>query len=160
MAFCYTTHMFESIILGAVQGVAEWLPVSSEAMIVLVKTNFFQSGMPFADIISYAIFLHLGTLLAVLVYYRSTFMRLFQELMNYNSLPVPKKDYLHFIAIATTVSGIIGFILIMFTRRYESFFQNEFIINISVAIFLCITSVLLYLAESRNYTKEVPLTKK
>ena len=39
--------MIEEIILGIIQGVAEWLPVSSEGLIVLVKTNFFDNGQGF-----------------------------------------------------------------------------------------------------------------
>jgi undecaprenyl-diphosphatase len=152
--------MFESFILGAVQGIAEWLPVSSEAMIVLVKTNFFPSGMSFSEIISYAIFLHLGTLVAVLVYYRKKIISLIRELFSYRQLITERKDYLHFIIIATLVSGILGLFLLRMVERYEHFFENEFIINIVVAGFLVITAVLLFITEQRKQEKQIALTKK
>jgi len=152
--------MFESLILGAVQGIAEWLPVSSEAMIILVKTNFFPSGMPFSELISYAIFLHLGTLLAVLVYYWTTIKKLIFELFSYSHLEKNRKDYINFIIITTAISGVFGLGLIKIVERYEYIFHNEFLINIFVAIFLCITASLLYITERHKKDSVVVLTKK
>ena len=160
MAFCYTTNMFESIILGAVQGVAEWLPVSSEAMIVLVKSNFFPEGLALSELISYAIFLHLGTVLAVLVYYRKTILSLLSEFFGYHSLSRDRKDYINFIIIATGTSGVLGLFLIKIIEKYEHIFHNDFLINVFVAGFLMITAVLLYLTEQKSRKKEVRLTKK
>jgi len=37
--------MFKEIILGTVQGIAEWLPVSSEGLLVLIQVNFFHGDM-------------------------------------------------------------------------------------------------------------------
>lgn len=152
--------MFEFFILGAVQGIAEWLPVSSEAMIVLVKTNFFASELSFSDMISYAIFLHLGTLVAVIVYYWKTIISLIQEFVNYKNIENNRKDYLNFIIIATGVSGILGTGLIKIVEKYEHFFENEFVINIVVAGFLIITAGLLYLTEQKNNQARAILTKK
>lgn len=157
--FVYTRFMFESFILGAVQGIAEWLPISSEAMIVLVKTNFFPSGMIFSEVISYAIFLHLGTLAAVIVYYRKTVLRLGSELFKYRSLEKSKKNYLNFIIIATVVSGILGLILLKIVETNASWFTNEMSVNIIVALFLSITAVLLYLTEKKQTNNNVILTK-
>jgi len=152
--------MFESFILGAVQGIAEWLPVSSEAMIILVKTNLFPSGMSFSEIISYAIFLHLGTLVAVLVYYWRKIVLLIKELFSYQNLEQDRKDYLNFIIIATLVSGILGLFLLRIVEKYEHFFENEFIINSVVAGFLIITAVLLFITEEKKQIKQIMLTKK
>lgn len=152
--------MFESFILGAVQGIAEWLPVSSEAMIILVKTNFFPGGMSFSELISYAIFLHLGTLAAVIVYYRVKIISLIRELFSYKKLEKSRKDYLNFIILATGVSGILGIFLIKVVEKYEHFFENEFIINIFVAMFLIITAGLLYTTEQKKKDTQVTLSKK
>ncbi|MCI5051257.1 MAG: undecaprenyl-diphosphate phosphatase [Candidatus Pacebacteria bacterium] len=152
--------MFESLILGAVQGIAEWLPVSSEAMIVLVKTNFFPNGMSFSELISYAIFLHLGTLLAVTVYYWKHVKKLIIEIFSYTQLNSEKKNYINFLAIVTITSGILGMILLKIVEHYENFFVNDVVINIFVAVFLIITAVLLYSTENKKEQKEVSLTGK
>src|SRR6202034_4450181 len=56
---------FEAIILGAVQGLAEFLPISSSAHLVLVPWlfNWKDPGLAFD------VALHLGTLVALLIYY-------------------------------------------------------------------------------------------
>lgn len=151
--------MFESFILGAVQGIAEWLPISSEAMIILVKTNFFPTGMNFSEVISYAIFLHLGTLAAVVVYYWGKIISLIKELFNYSQLEKMRKDYINFIIITTIVSGILGFGLINIVEKYEYFFDNNFFINIFVAGFLIITAGLLYITEKKDEKRHITLTK-
>jgi len=58
--------MLEFIILGIIQGVLEWLPVSSEGFLVI-----FGSLMSLPNPIDLALYLHLGTMFAVLVYFRS-----------------------------------------------------------------------------------------
>jgi undecaprenyl-diphosphatase len=58
--------LFESLILGLVQGLTEFLPVSSSGHLVIVEGIF---GIKSDDIV-FEILVHLGTLLAVLVYFR------------------------------------------------------------------------------------------
>ncbi|MGB0925278.1 MAG: undecaprenyl-diphosphate phosphatase [Minisyncoccia bacterium] len=142
--------MFESIILGAVQGIAEWLPVSSEAMIVLVKNNFFADGMLFSEMISFAIFLHLGTLLAVIAYYRKRIIELLQQLFRYTKLQKTEQQFINFIIMATAVSGGLGVLLLKIIEKYESWFHNEMVINIIVAVFLLITAMMLYISEQKK----------
>lgn len=57
-----------AILLGIIQGVTEWLPVSSEGTISLVMVNFL--GETLKDAVLYSVWLHLGTLLAAVVYFR------------------------------------------------------------------------------------------
>ena len=149
--------MFESFILGAVQGVAEWLPVSSEAMIILVKSNFFPTGMSFSEMVSFAIFLHLGTLLAVVVYYWKKITNLFHQVFSYRSLEKSNKQYINFIIITTAVSGVVGFFLLRFVEKYDGFFSNEIRLNYIVAGFLIITAILLFISETRKTSKKVSL---
>ena len=56
----------QAIILGAVQGLAEFLPISSSAHLILVPwlLKWQDPGLAFD------VALHLGTLLALLIYYR------------------------------------------------------------------------------------------
>jgi len=142
--------MFESIILGAVQGVAEWLPVSSEAMIILVKNNFFPSGMPFSEMISFAIFLHLGTLLAATVYFWSDVVSLVQSVFRYRAVGEARQKMLWFIVVATAVSGVLGLGLLNVVEKFEHVFTNQSAVNAIVAGFLLITAIILYLNESRR----------
>ena len=54
----------ESIILGLVQGVAEFLPISSSGHLALIQ-NFFQMRSPEETSMFFDVFLHLGALLAL-----------------------------------------------------------------------------------------------
>ena len=61
------------ILLAIVQGLLEWLPVSSEGQIVLILNWF---GEP-TNAVAIALFLHLGTMLAVLIRFRNDLLLLF-----------------------------------------------------------------------------------
>jgi len=51
--------MFEPIILGTIQGIFEWLPISSQGNLILVMVGIFGIGIIAA--LKYSIFLHFGT---------------------------------------------------------------------------------------------------
>lgn len=57
----------EALLLGIVQGITEWLPVSSSGHLVLVQETLGLEATLFFDLL-----LHVGTLLVVLVFYRET----------------------------------------------------------------------------------------
>ena len=51
--------MFESVILGLIQGITEWLPVSSEGVVTLASTTLF--GKESNESINIALWVHIGT---------------------------------------------------------------------------------------------------
>lgn len=67
----------EIIIMAVVQGVTEFLPVSSSGHLVVANALLESFGYPAtADLVEVNIILHLGTLLAVLVHYRREIVRM------------------------------------------------------------------------------------
>ena len=64
------------ILLGVIQGIFEWLPVSSQGISVVVLMNMFNVAPQLA--IDMSIFLHLGTVIAALVYFGKTIKNYFQ----------------------------------------------------------------------------------
>ena len=69
--------LLEIIILAILQGLTEFLPVSSSGHLVVANALFQALGSePVEDLVEVEIVLHLGTLLAVLVYYRKEIARL------------------------------------------------------------------------------------
>ncbi|MFH1430256.1 MAG: undecaprenyl-diphosphate phosphatase [Candidatus Uhrbacteria bacterium] len=103
--------MIESFIFGAVQGIAEWLPVSSEGLIVLLGMHG-----PFAirteQLIPLALFLHLGTALAALVYFRRDVWELLATCFRWRRSSEEQRTFLSFLILATFVSGVIGVLLL------------------------------------------------
>lgn len=62
--------LWTAVLLGVLQGVLEWLPVSSEGAVTLALTVLF--GLSAVDAVGLSLFLHAGTGLAAAVYYRRT----------------------------------------------------------------------------------------
>lgn len=67
----------ESIILGLVQGLAEFLPISSSGHLALLQNLF---GIDADKILFFSVMLHLGTLISVFVVYRKDIWELILEL--------------------------------------------------------------------------------
>lgn len=85
-------------ILGIIQGIFEWLPISSQGVTAVATSILIKEVNP----IDVALFLHIGTFFAVLIYFRKEWIRVFTL-----------KDivFFRFLFIATLLSGIVGFLL-------------------------------------------------
>jgi undecaprenyl-diphosphatase len=102
-------EFLEAIVLGMVQGVLEWLPISSEGINSLIMVNLF--GKTFAEAAVYSIWLHAGTLLAAVIYFREEVLKLLKNLPLY--VKSPKKDtdenrLTTFLIVSTALTGIVG----------------------------------------------------
>lgn len=90
--------MLEQIILGTIQGIFEWIPISSEGVVALVGQFFTKETNP----VEMALFLHLGTLMAVLIYFREDWVKLITFKSN---------KLLLFLLISTPISLVLGLTL-------------------------------------------------
>lgn len=88
--------MIKYLFLGLIQGIFEWLPISSEGILSLAS-NYLIEGINPIDI---ALFLHLGTLFSVLVYFRKDWI---------NLLLLKDIKTLKFLVITTIISLAIGY---------------------------------------------------
>ena len=135
---------FKAILLGLIQGLTEFLPVSSSGHLKLMqyflKTTEEAGG-------TFDIFLHLGTLLAVLIYFRKTILDLITSLFYWkNPIDHPQHRYnrllILYLGIATLVTGVFYFI---FKDGLDSLFAN--MKPGLVALMLIITGALLYISD-------------
>lgn len=133
--------MFENIILGIIQGIAEWLPISSEGMIVLAETTLFNNHLSIETLIKQALFLHLGTFFAALIYLRKDVFRLLTALTHWPTSNTESRKELIFLTLTTTVSGILG-ILIMkgFAQTIDQFENTGKTLTLCVGFLLLITA--------------------
>ncbi len=90
--------MLDYIILGIVQGIFEWIPISSQGVVAIVSQFLIKDFHP----IEIALFLHLGTFFAVLVYFRKNWLKV---------LRLKDPTLLRFLLISTAISGVVGFSL-------------------------------------------------
>ncbi len=88
--------LIEYIFLGVLQGLFEWLPVSSEG-IVSLATNLLNLEVNPVDM---GLFLHLGTVLAVFVYFSKDWKQV---------LLLRNKELFRFLVLSTLISLAIGY---------------------------------------------------
>jgi len=101
--------MFESILLGLAQGVLEWLPVSSEGVVVALMSAF--SGTSTTTAIRYALWLHIGTCICAVIVFR---YRLYDLLLQLWLVKSPLRNAeIRFLFIATITSFSIGAVILL-----------------------------------------------
>ena len=158
---------FQGIVLGVLQGIAEFLPISSSGHLKIAQHLFGLSEVP----LLFDIFLHMATLAAVVLYYRRTILKLLCILFRWIfRRPAPQTDENPNGKIATLAPNesvgrntIIMIILSTIVTGAIGIFTSKFIDDGSVTLkMICtgflITSVLLILSEviaRKNANKEV-----
>lgn len=144
--------MMRYLFLGAIQGVCEWIPVSSEGMIMLARTRFFEGSFRISELVGIALFLHFGTFLSAVVYFHKDLLKILSSVFHYQKSTLKKKMLLHFLFISTAVSGFIGFMLLEALKYFESFFLvSSKALGVSIGIFLIINGfVQYYTGKSEN----------
>jgi undecaprenyl-diphosphatase len=133
----------EGAILGTIQGVAEWLPISSKAMIILTRKTFFDNGTNLTEDLRLALFLHIGTFLAALWYLRREVFIIGKTFFNYKKETGQNKNLLHFVFTTTLASGLLGLIIYISIQEFEDHFlvSKAFVMGL-IGFFLLITSFL------------------
>ena len=138
---------FEAVILGLVQGLAEFLPISSSGHLALLQQFF---GIDENKVLLFAVMLHVGTLISVFIVYWKDIWELIVELcltikdlctgkgLRLEERPVRKLGVL--IIIATIPTGIIGVL-------GGDFFDSLYTSIVPIGIGLIITGFLLVMAE-------------
>lgn len=127
MSPCYTGRMdmFSSIILGIVQGVTEFLPVSSTGHLVLMHSFL---GAEDGSSLAFDAVLHFATACAVIIYFFGDIRRLVQAMLRkLGRLPVHEKDWdmVQALVIGTIPAVILGLLL---ESYMETIFRNPVLV--------------------------------
>ncbi len=142
-------HILQSIIMGIVQGLSEFLPISSSAHLV-ITSNLYKvlKGLELTQESSQEIFLdimlHLGTLIAVLIYFRKDIIEILKAFLS----AVKSKDFSDsnakmalYILIGTIITVVIAFPL-------HDVAENLVYSPAIVGLLLIFTGILLFSAEA------------
>lgn len=137
------------IILGIVEGITEWLPISSTGHLILVeefvKLNFSQSYLDMFNVV-----IQLGAIMAVVVIY-------FHRLNPFSPKKTEKQKKMTLqlwvkVAIASIPAGVVG---VLFNDFIEEKFNNSYV----VATMLIVVGVLFIVIENRHKGRKPQITK-
>ena len=127
-------NIIEVLILSAIQGVSEFLPISSSAHLIIVSSLYeFKSNSLLIDIS-----LHLGSLFAIIYFFR-------EELLDIKS----NKKLLSLIVLGSIPLIIVGYIL--YSTGFIYYLRNIKVIAWTTLIF----GIVLYLADKSRFDKKI-----
>ncbi|HIJ78443.1 MAG: undecaprenyl-diphosphatase UppP [Desulfobulbaceae bacterium] len=124
-------NFFEAIIFGLIQGATEFLPISSSGHLVLAHALFGTDDVGLA----YDVALHLGTLLAILIYFFTDFWQIAKALIGGHQDPA-ENTRLRLLAAAICVGTIPGVIAgLLLGDMAEEYFRNPLMVALSLTGF-------------------------
>jgi undecaprenyl-diphosphatase len=147
--------IIQAIILGIVQGVTEFIPVSSSAHLIIVPWLFGWTD-PALTSLSFDVALHLGTLLAVLIFFARDWIRLivawFMSIKERKIGSDPDRRMAWFVVIGTIPGGIVG---ILAESKIEALFHQPGVpiapqSIIIMAIIIALLGSALFIADRVN----------
>lgn len=131
--------IIQSVVLGILQGIGEFLPISSSAHLILIPylLGWKESSMAFD------IALHFGTLLAVLVIYFKEWWVLFVgAIKNFSSKKKSNEGKMFwYLVVATIPAALVGLLL---DDIIENFFRNQ---TWLIALFLALMGIFIYAGD-------------
>lgn len=144
-------EILKVIVLGIVEGITEWLPISSTGHLIIVN-EFLKLKASDAFVEMFNVVIQLGAILAVIVLY---FKRLWPIDKKKDSKGLEwNKDKLILwakILVACVPAGIIG---IIFNDNIDEIFYNPYVVSVTLIIY----GVAFILIEIRNRNKEFKIT--
>lgn len=140
--------MLSVIILGIIQGIAEFLPISSSAHLIIFRDLFgIGSNIGGEIALSFDIALHLGTAIAIIVYFFKDFWNIF--IKGITKGPKDKEGkMLWYIIIATIPAAIAG---LLFEDIIENAIRTNFIL---IAIALIVMGIIIFAVDKRFKAKK------
>lgn len=99
------TNWLLGIVLGVVQGVSEWLPISSKTQIIIISSYLFP-GLALTQAYDFGLFLEFGTFFAALLYFRKEVLMVLKALVGRGG--EEGRLLLKFLLIATAITAVIG----------------------------------------------------
>lgn len=138
-------NLFQALILGIVQGLTEFLPISSSAHLVLVPFFFgWDKSIPVEQNFPFGVLVQLGTLLAVIVYFWKDLWAIlkawFSGLIHRRPFESAEARMGWYIILATVPAGIFGLLI---KDQVEAAFSSPAM----TGVFLLVTAAFLVAAE-------------
>ena len=140
--------MIDVIVLGIIQGIAEFLPISSSAHLIIARSVFGIGTTLDSNIeLVFDLALHFGTLLAIIIFF---FSELWSILTNGLTKGTKTKDgkLFWYLILATIPAGLVG---VLFEDVFDSFFRKQIWL---IAIALIVMGIVIYIVDKKSKTNK------
>jgi len=135
-------ELIEALIIGLIQGLTEFLPVSSSGHIELAKYMF---GVEIKEGLLFTVLLHLATALSTVIVFRKDILEIIKGVLKFQWNDETKFSW--YILLSMIPAAIIGL-------KFEDQIDQYFIDNVPlVCVMLLLTGTILYLSDRVSQTK-------
>lgn len=136
-------NWLQALLLGIVQGLTEFLPVSSSGHLMIVRDLLGVDGDGFMD---FTVTVHLATVLSTVIVFWKPICKLLAGLFKfrYND----ETDYVFKIVVSMVPIAVVG---LLFKDKVEALFSDDLF---TVAVCLIVTAILLYLSDISGRRKK------
>ncbi len=129
-----SANILYAIFIGLVQGISEWLPISSKTQVLFATTFLF--GLPLNVAYSFGLFMEIGSLGSALAYFRKDVLSIFKD-----------RKLFVYLLVVTLITGLIGVPLLILSDRLLQGAYNVGIPMTLLGLFLICDAV--YIRYSR-----------
>lgn len=136
------TSIFETVILGIIQGLTEWLPVSSSGHLAIAK-EFINWQPP----VLFYVLLHLSTLFVILLFFRRSLLSILKAFVMMDFGSVEGKLGI-FVAVGSIPTAILGY---TFQNLFKTFYNNLIVVGFG----LMATGLLLFFSGYKHGSREL-----
>lgn len=146
--------IIQSIILGIIQGLTEFLPISSSGHLVLAQNlfGFKEAGL------SFDVALHLGTFLALVLFFWRDWWKLFKafgrSLKQWNFKNDSQQRLFYFLIIASIPGALFGALL---EKQAETIFRSTYLVLINLTIIAILFLIVEKVAKKARNLKQATL---
>ena len=136
--------IIQVIILGIIQGIAEFLPISSSAHLIIFRDIFGIGQFITGEFeMSFDIALHFGTLLAILVYFFKDFFKMIKDGFT-KGVKTTDGKILWYIVVATIPAAIFG---VLFEDKIDELVRSNYVL---ICGCLALMGIIIYLCDKKN----------
>ena len=151
--------IFQAIILGIIQGITAWIPVSSKTQVLIFGTLLF--GLSFNELLSFAIIVHIGDLIATLYLFRKELLAMqsvrpsMSDLKNFTSLPENKK-LAYFLVISFFFTAILALPLYLLVKNSFSELAGTTLLAL-IGLVMIVMGLIMYFSKAPTGTNKLNL---
>lgn len=138
-------NIWESIILGLIQGLTEFLPVSSSGHLIIIRELL---DIPLAGSLTFDVFLNTATLIAVLYCFSGDIKSIIRDFVT-EGFSSRSKNLIYALIVGTIPAGFLGF---FYGDKIEGIFRS----GQMVALALILGSIIMFLADRVNAAYQKP----